>query len=68
MLSSGPVNAYGKEWLPERGDTKNWDVVLLGGAMGSLFSFCQCVISPKLGSRKLEDFSEGLSWAYNSFG
>jgi hypothetical protein len=29
---------------------KNWDVVLLGGAMGSLFSFCQCLISPSLGS------------------
>jgi hypothetical protein len=32
---------------------KNWDVVLLGGAMGSLFSFCQCLISPSLGSCKL---------------
>ncbi|KAK8861595.1 hypothetical protein IAR55_002418 [Kwoniella newhampshirensis] len=30
-------------------DKKNWDVVLLGGAMGSLFSFCQCLISPWLG-------------------
>ncbi|WWC87903.1 uncharacterized protein L201_002803 [Kwoniella dendrophila CBS 6074] len=29
---------------------KEWDIVLLGGAMGSLFSFCQCVISPWLGS------------------
>ncbi|OCF75012.1 hypothetical protein I204_03860 [Kwoniella mangroviensis CBS 8886] len=29
---------------------KEWDVVLLGGAMGSLFSFCQCLISPWLGS------------------
>ncbi|RSH94698.1 hypothetical protein EHS25_004503 [Saitozyma podzolica] len=29
---------------------KNWDVVLLGGAMGSLFSFCQCIVSPWLGS------------------
>ncbi|WVQ79092.1 hypothetical protein IAT38_001186 [Cryptococcus sp. DSM 104549] len=28
---------------------KNWDVVLLGGLMGSLFSFCQCIISPWLG-------------------
>ncbi|WVW80162.1 hypothetical protein I302_102139 [Kwoniella bestiolae CBS 10118] len=28
---------------------KEWDVVLLGGAMGSLFSFCQCLISPWLG-------------------
>ncbi|KIR55358.1 hypothetical protein I315_01944 [Cryptococcus gattii Ru294] len=28
---------------------KNWDVVLLGGMMGSLFSFCQCLISPWLG-------------------
>ncbi|WVF65796.1 hypothetical protein IAT40_000533 [Kwoniella sp. CBS 6097] len=27
----------------------NWDIVLLGGAMGSLFSLCQCVISPWLG-------------------
>lgn len=33
--------------------TKNWDVVLLGGAMGSLFSFCQCIISPSLGSCEL---------------
>lgn len=32
------------------GAGKNWDVVLLGGAMGSLFSFCQCLISPSLGS------------------
>lgn len=31
---------------------KNWDVVLLGGAMGSLFSFCQCIVSPWLGSRE----------------
>jgi hypothetical protein len=31
---------------------KNWDVVLLGGAMGSLFSFCQCFISPWLGARE----------------
>ncbi|ODN97482.1 hypothetical protein L198_04049 [Cryptococcus wingfieldii CBS 7118] len=29
--------------------SKNWDVVLLGGMMGSLFSFCQCIISPWLG-------------------
>ncbi|WRT65715.1 uncharacterized protein IL334_002663 [Kwoniella shivajii] len=28
---------------------KEWDVVLLGGAMGSLFSLCQCIISPYLG-------------------
>ncbi|GHJ86419.1 hypothetical protein NliqN6_2821 [Naganishia liquefaciens] len=28
---------------------KKWDVVLLGGAMGSVFSLCQCVISPFLG-------------------
>ncbi|ORY22496.1 major facilitator superfamily domain-containing protein [Naematelia encephala] len=33
----------------EGGDAKNWDIVLLGGAMGSLFSLCQCVISPWLG-------------------
>lgn len=32
---------------------KNWDVVLLGGAMGSLFSLCQCVISPWLGGCEL---------------
>jgi MFS family permease len=38
--------------LTGRADTKNWDVVLLGGAMGSLFSFCQCLISPKLGQRE----------------
>lgn len=31
------------------GGSKNWDVVLLGGMMGSLFSFCQCIISPWLG-------------------
>ncbi len=31
---------------------KKWDVVLLGGAMGSIFSLCQCVISPFLGARK----------------
>lgn len=30
--------------------SKNWDVVLLGGAMGSLFSFCQFLISPWIGS------------------
>ncbi|KAL7419582.1 hypothetical protein Q5752_005494 [Cryptotrichosporon argae] len=29
---------------------KKWDVVLLGGAMGSLFSLCQCFISPWIGS------------------
>ncbi|WVN90751.1 uncharacterized protein L203_105994 [Cryptococcus depauperatus CBS 7841] len=28
---------------------KNWDVVLLGGMMGSLFSLCQCLMSPWLG-------------------
>jgi hypothetical protein len=33
---------------------KNWDVVLLGGAMGSLFSFCQCIVSPWLGSREYD--------------
>lgn len=32
---------------------KKWDVVLLGGAMGSVFSLCQCVISPFLGRCKL---------------
>lgn len=31
---------------------KKWDVVLLGGAMGSVFSLCQCVISPFLGTRE----------------
>lgn len=35
-----------------RSGGKNWDVVLLGGAMGSLFSLCQCIISPWLGGRK----------------
>ena len=30
-------------------ENKNWDVVLLGGGMGSLFSLCQCIISPYLG-------------------
>lgn len=34
-------------------ETKRWDVVLLGGAMGSVFSLCQCVISPYLGAREL---------------
>lgn len=29
---------------------KRWDVVLLGGALGSVFSLCQCIISPSLGS------------------
>jgi len=29
---------------------KRWDVVLLGGALGSIFSLCQCIISPSLGS------------------
>ena len=38
----GIVSAYNKKW----------DVVLLGGAMGSVFSLCQCVISPFLGRRK----------------
>lgn len=32
------------------GGNKRWDVVLLGGAIGSVFSLCQCVISPFLGS------------------
>jgi hypothetical protein len=46
---------------------KNWDVVLLGGAMGSLFSFCQCLISPSLGSCKSDfhdraDRSVGSIW------
>jgi hypothetical protein len=35
-----------------KASAKNWDVVLLGGAMGSLFSFCQCIISPWLGGCK----------------
>jgi hypothetical protein len=43
---------------------KNWDVVLLGGAMGSLFSFCQCLISPSLGSCKFLS----CDWAYGSVG
>jgi hypothetical protein len=38
---------------------KNWDIVLLGGGMGSLFSFCQCLISPWLGRRE-------SSWPSNS--
>ncbi|OCF43363.1 hypothetical protein I317_02801 [Kwoniella heveanensis CBS 569] len=33
----------------EYGAHENWDIVLLGGAMGSLFSLCQCIISPWLG-------------------
>ncbi|ORX36509.1 major facilitator superfamily domain-containing protein [Kockovaella imperatae] len=54
------------------GDTsKNWDVVLLGGAMGSLFSLCQCVISPWLGSREwrvllctmLGNIASAMIWA-----
>jgi hypothetical protein len=51
--------AFGGRYAPtlaERpglgGGNKKWDVVLLGGAMGSVFSLCQCVISPFLGSRE----------------
>jgi hypothetical protein len=40
---------------------KNWDVVLLGGAMGSLFSFCQCIVSPWLGSREYDSGDTGSS-------
>lgn len=59
---SGPNNPVAGEvgretrWLwsggREGAGTKNWDVVLLGGAMGSLFSLCQCIISPWLGRRE----------------
>jgi hypothetical protein len=36
----------------KEGGNKKWDVVLLGGAIGSIFSFCQCLISPFLGARE----------------
>ncbi|WWC68605.1 uncharacterized protein I206_102535 [Kwoniella pini CBS 10737] len=38
----------GSESISDNGN-KQWDIVLLGGLMGSLFSFCQCIISPWLG-------------------
>ena len=44
-----------------RASGKNWDVVLLGGAMGSLFSFCQCIISPWLGGRRCNPLVVSLS-------
>jgi hypothetical protein len=36
---------------------KKWDVVLLGGAMGSVFSLCQCVISPFLGTCEFSGYA-----------
>lgn len=51
LLSWSPIGGRSVTLAP-RLDPKNWDVVLLGGAMGSLFSFCQCIISPKLGQRE----------------
>ncbi len=43
-----------RSWLSEQEEAgRNWDVVLLGGAMGSLFSLCQCIISPWLGRCEL---------------
>lgn len=47
-----PEIRWGKAAADSITQGKNWDVVLLGGAMGSLFSLCQCVISPWLGSCK----------------
>lgn len=51
--STGNGSRHEKRWLRSVGGegdgNRNWDVVLLGGAMGSLFSLCQCVISPWLG-------------------
>jgi hypothetical protein len=47
-----PEIRWGKAAADTMSKGKNWDVVLLGGAMGSLFSLCQCIISPYLGKRK----------------
>ena len=32
------------------GNGNKWDIVLAGGAVGSLFSFCQFLVSPFIGS------------------
>ncbi|WVQ93437.1 hypothetical protein IAU59_000511 [Kwoniella sp. CBS 9459] len=48
-LLSFAVDKNGSFAQKEYGAHGNWDIVLLGGAMGSLFSLCQCIISPWLG-------------------
>lgn len=54
VLASSSSSVAGKEGTGITGANKRWDVVLLGGVMGSAFSLCQCVISPYLGRREYD--------------
>ncbi|MBW0507629.1 hypothetical protein O181_047344 [Austropuccinia psidii MF-1] len=37
------------DWSPNRPNNFKWDVTILGGLLGSVFSFCQFLVSPLIG-------------------